>query len=92
MEENVRPMKRNGYAYTLWRVRGDGHVDAYAFEQRSAWWIFAFAYMASSLYGWLAGTSPFKEFLGAFAPSLPALATLTHAKVQSRPTGNWLRA
>ena len=29
---------------------------AYAFEQRSAWWIFIFALacMASSLYGWLA--------------------------------------
>ena len=34
---------------------------AYALEQRSAWWIFVFALacMASSLYGWLAGTWPF---------------------------------
>ena len=34
---------------------------AYALEQRSAWWIvvFAFACMASSLYGRLAGTWPF---------------------------------
>jgi hypothetical protein len=34
---------------------------AYACEQRSPWWrlIFALACVASSLYGWLAGTWPF---------------------------------
>jgi hypothetical protein len=34
---------------------------SYALEARSAWWVlvFAFASVASSTYGWLAGTWPF---------------------------------
>ena len=42
---------------------------AYALEQRSAWWIFIFALacMASSLYGWLAGTWPFAVVEGIWA-------------------------
>jgi len=42
---------------------------AYALEQRSAWWIFVFAFacMASSLYGWLAGTWPFAVVEGIWA-------------------------
>ena len=42
---------------------------AYALEQRSAWWIFVFALacMASSLYGWLAGTWPFAVVEGIWA-------------------------
>jgi hypothetical protein len=42
---------------------------AYAFEQRSVWWIlvFAVACAASSLYGWLAGTWPFGIVEGIWA-------------------------
>ncbi|GHO92840.1 hypothetical protein KSF_028880 [Reticulibacter mediterranei] len=42
---------------------------AYAFEQRSVWWIliFAIACAASSLYGWLAGTWPFGIVEGIWA-------------------------
>jgi hypothetical protein len=42
---------------------------AYALEQRSAWWIFVFAFacMASSLYGWLAGAWPFAVVEGIWA-------------------------
>jgi hypothetical protein len=42
---------------------------AYALEQHSAWWIFIFAFacMASSLYGWLAGTWPFAVVEGIWA-------------------------
>jgi hypothetical protein len=42
---------------------------AYAFEQRSVWWIlvFAVACAASSLYGWLAGTWPFGVVEGIWA-------------------------
>ena len=42
---------------------------AYAFEQRSVWWIlvFAIACAASSLYGWLAGTWPFGVVEGIWA-------------------------
>jgi hypothetical protein len=42
---------------------------AYAFEQRSVWWIliFAVACATSSLYGWLAGTWPFGIVEGIWA-------------------------
>jgi len=42
---------------------------SYAFEHRSSWWVlvFALACVASSLYGWLAGTWPFAVVEGVWA-------------------------
>jgi hypothetical protein len=42
---------------------------SYAFEHRSTWWIlvFALACVASSVYGWLAGTWPFGVVEGVWA-------------------------
>jgi hypothetical protein len=42
---------------------------SYALERRSPWWVFAFALacVASSLYGWLAGTWPFGVVEGVWA-------------------------
>ena len=42
---------------------------SYALEQRSAWWVLAFAVAcaAASTYGWLAGTWPFGVVEGVWA-------------------------
>jgi hypothetical protein len=42
---------------------------SYAFEHRSSWWVLVFtlACVASSLYGWLAGTWPFAVVEGVWA-------------------------
>lgn len=57
---------------------------SYALEQRSAWWVLAFAIAcaASSLYGWLAGAWPFGVVEGVW--SLVALRRWQQARAARR--------